>query len=83
MATRIALYESGKPVRFRQVELREKRVENAADFLAINPLGQVPVLRTDEGDLLSENVAILLHASETAASADLLPRTAAERARLV
>ena len=48
MATRIALYESGKSARFRQVDLREKRVETGADFLAINPLGQVPVLRTDE-----------------------------------
>lgn len=83
MATRIALYESGKSARFRQVDLREKRVETGADFLAINPLGQVPVLRTDAGDLLSENVAILLHVAETAGSADLSPQTAAERARLV
>ena len=60
LATRIALYESGKPAKFVEVDPKTKRtLEDGADYLAVYPLGLVPVLRTDAGDLLTENAAIL------------------------
>jgi|SRR5579859_1720347 len=60
MATRIALYEAGAEANFIQVDQKAKRAADE-DFWAVNPMGQVPVLRTDEGRLVTENVAVLSH----------------------
>ena len=54
LATRISLYEVGAPAagtRFTQVDTRAKRLADGGDFYAVNPMGQVPVLRTDAGEL--------------------------------
>src|SRR5258706_3661193 len=66
LATRISLYEAGAAAasaRFTQVDTRAKRLADGADFYGVNPLGQVPVLRTDEGELLTENTAVLPYAA--------------------
>ena len=60
MATRIAIYEAGGDARFIEVDTKAKRLADGSDFLAINPLGYVPVIRTDDGELLTEHAAILL-----------------------
>lgn len=60
MATRIALYEAGAEAGYIHVDQKAKRAADE-DFWAINPMGQVPVLRTDDGRLLTENVAVLAH----------------------
>lgn len=59
MASRIALYEANAPARFIEVDPKTKRTLEGEDFLAVTPLGLVPVIRTDEGELLTENAAIL------------------------
>jgi glutathione S-transferase len=60
LATRIALYESGRSATFVEVDGKTKRtLRDGADYLAVYPLGLVPVLRTDAGELLTENAAIL------------------------
>jgi glutathione S-transferase len=65
MATRISLYEANDATaRFHRVDLVAKRTEAGDDFFAINPLGQVPVLRTDGGDLLTENPAVLQYVAD-------------------
>ena len=43
---------------------RAKRVEDGSDFLAVNPMGQVPVLRTDDGELLTENPVVLQYVAD-------------------
>ena len=48
LATRIALYEAGVDATYMPVDLRAKRLADGSDFFAVNPMGQVPVLRTDE-----------------------------------
>jgi glutathione S-transferase len=58
MATRIALYECGGEHEFVEVEAQTRRLSDGSDYLAINPLGQVPMLR-DGSLLLGENAAIL------------------------
>src|SRR5262245_16608977 len=63
MASRIALYEAGAEARFIQVDTRSKTLEDGSDFLPINPLGQVPVLRTGDG-LLRENTVLLPYIAE-------------------
>ncbi len=82
MATRIALYEAGANAGFIQVDTRSKRVEDGGDFLAVNSMGQVPVLRTDTGELLTENPAVLQYVADRFPSSGLAPQGGVERYRL-
>lgn len=83
MATRIAFYEAGATAEYTQVDTRTKRAIDGSDFFAINPLGQVPALRTDEGWLLTENTAILPYVADHFPQAELAPAAGTvERARL-
>jgi glutathione S-transferase len=82
MATRIALYEAGADARFIQVDGKTKRTREGSDYLAINPLGLVPALRTDEGEVLTENAAILQYVAGRFPDAGLAPPAGMERARL-
>lgn len=81
MATRIALYEAGADARFIQRD-RNKRLADGSDFYQVNPLGMVPTLRTDGGELLTENAAILQYVAACFPQAELAPAGGMERARL-
>src|SRR5262249_18353303 len=74
MATRISLYEAGADADFVRAE--------GAELRAVNPLGLVPVLRTEEGDTLTENAAILQYVAARFPKADLAPTDTLGRARL-
>jgi glutathione S-transferase len=74
MATRIALYEAGGDASFVQVHGKAKRLPDGTDFRDLNPLGLVPVIRTEEGPLLRENVAILQYVARRHPAAMLLGR---------
>lgn len=82
MATRIALYEAGADARFVQVDGKTKRTREGADYLTVNPLGLVPAVRTDEGEVITENAAILQYVSERFLHAKLAPAAGAARSRL-
>lgn len=80
LATRIAFYEAGVAARFTEVDTQSKRIVHGdADYWAVNPMGQVPTLRTDDGRLLSENAAVLQHVAEALPQAGLLPPDSAGR----
>jgi glutathione S-transferase len=49
------------------------------EFLALNPAGQVPVAILDDGRMLAQSNAIMLHFSENSA---LVPRDAFDRAKM-
>ena len=82
MATRISLYEAGAEAGYIEVDPKTKRTLDGADFLTINPLGLVPVVRMDDGALLTENAAILQHVAERFPGAKLAPTGGVERTRL-
>jgi len=79
MATRIALLEAGGTADFRQVDLKTKRLEDGSDFLAINPLGQVPVLRLENGALLTENPVVLQYVADRFPRSNLASQTVEAR----
>ena len=65
MATRIALYEAGAETNYLEVDPRTKVVQSdGSDFRQVNPLGLVPTLRTDDGQVLTENAAILQYVAD-------------------
>jgi glutathione S-transferase len=85
LATRISLYEAGAAAagtRFTQVDTRAKRLAGGGDFFAVNAMGQVPVLRTDAGELLTENTAVLQYVADRFPDAKLVPQGEMARARL-
>lgn len=81
MASRIALYEAGAEATFHEVDGPTKRLADGSDFHAVNPLGLVPVLRTDNGALLTENAAILPYLADRFPDARLAPADGLDRAR--
>ena len=82
LAARIALYEAGAEARFIEVDLKTKRTPDGSDFAAIFPLGQVPLLRLDDGSFLSENAAILQYIANRSPESKLAPTDEFARARL-
>jgi glutathione S-transferase len=82
IATRVALYEAGASATFTEVDSKTKRTLEGDDFRQVHPLGLVPVLRTDDGELLSENAAVLQYVAERFPEANLAPTDPRGRARL-
>ena len=85
MATRIALAEAGGAANPIEVDASNKKVlATGEDYLAVNPLGMVPALRTDDGDVLTENAAILQYVADRFPGSGLAPPAsdAIGRARL-
>lgn len=83
LATRIALYEAGAQVNYIQVDMATKTVAGGGHFFAVNAMGQVPVLREDDGWTLTENTAVLPYVADRFPAARLAPPAATrERAKL-
>ena len=81
MATRIALYEAGADATYHAVDLKTKRLAGGADFRSLNPLGQVPVLRTASGHLFTENPVVLQTVADRYPDSGLLPPGGVARGR--
>jgi glutathione S-transferase len=82
LASRIAIHEAGAEVTFVEVDPKTKRTPDGADFRAINPLALVPTLSMDDGEILTENAAILQYIAERFPHACLAPTDAMGRSRL-
>jgi len=66
LADHIALHEAGIDFDRVKVDLKAKRTEDGRDYLKINPKGYVPALEFDDGDVLTENIAILSYVADRA-----------------
>lgn len=71
LAPHIALEESGIP--FRYVMARKNKPEEREALLKVNPVGQVPAIRFDDGRVLTQNAAILGWVADQAPEKKLLP----------
>ncbi len=81
MAPHIALHEVGADFEARPISFR-KDENRTPEFLALNPLGQVPVLVID-GRPLTEVAGILFYLARLFPEAGLLPREIEDEARVV
>ena len=75
---RMFIAEKGLEIETRQVDLRNDG-HRAAEFLAINPHGTVPVLITDDGLSLTENIAIAGYLDAQHPSPALMGKTPDEK----
>jgi len=78
---RIALALKGIEVTTVIKQLRRGE-QRAKDFLQVNPQGFVPVLCLDDGQVLTQSLAIIEYLDEAYPQPPLLPDTAPDRARV-
>ena len=74
------LIELGIEHELRQLDF-DKREQKSPQYLAINPQGRVPALRTDEGDVLTQSPAIIEYLEERYPQVALLSADLTVRAR--
>jgi glutathione S-transferase len=73
LSPHIVLRELGEPVTLVKVDLKTKRTETGADYLAINGKGYVPALELDDGQVLTEGPAIVQYLADRKPQAGLAP----------
>ena len=83
LSPHIVLREIGLDPQLEQVDLKSKKTKAGADFLAVNPKGQVPTLVLDDGQTLTEGPAIVQYLADKKPEAKLAPANGTiERTRL-
>jgi glutathione S-transferase len=86
MATRIWLYEAGAEADFIYVDIhtnpQTRLLADGSDYRAINPLGQVPAIRTADGELITENPVTLQYVADQFPASRLAAQGGIERYRL-
>ncbi|MEO6187136.1 MAG: glutathione transferase GstA [Steroidobacteraceae bacterium] len=73
LASCISLIEAGQTFEAYAVDRATKKTADGKDFLSFNPKGYVPVLILDNGEMLTENVAVLSYISTLDKSHKLAP----------
>ena len=73
LSPHIVLREAGLDFTAEKVDLANKTTESGADYLTINPKGQVPALLLDDGSLLTEGVAIVQYLADRVPDRQLIP----------
>ena len=73
MASRIVVYEAGAEANFILVDTKAGKTADGGDYRKINPKGLVPAIRTDEGEVLTENAAVLQYLGDRFPQSGLAP----------
>jgi len=73
LAARIALHEAGVEFQSEKVDLKTKTTASGQEFIGINPKGYVPALQLLDGQVLTENQAILQYIADRKPQANLAP----------
>jgi glutathione S-transferase len=84
LASYISLFETGVKFEAAAINRATKKTGDGEDFNAVNPKGYAPALRLDNGQVITENVAVLQYIADLKPEARLAPPAGTlERYRLV
>ncbi|HYD87642.1 MAG TPA: glutathione transferase GstA [Vitreimonas sp.] len=83
LAPHIVVREAGLEVSLDKVNLKEKRTDSGRDYRAVNPQGAVPALELDNGEVLTENAAVLQYLAALAPKSGLAPEKGMPHWRLL
>ncbi|WPC75004.1 glutathione transferase GstA [Vibrio porteresiae] len=82
LAPHIVLEELGLSHELDKVDLKAKKTQSGADFLALNAKGYVPALQLDNGHILTEGLVISQYLADQKPEAGLIPAAGEERYQL-
>ncbi|ATQ43637.1 glutathione transferase GstA [Caulobacter mirabilis] len=83
LSPHIVLREAGLAFELDRIDLATRRTEGGEDYRRINPMGYVPALRLDDGQVLTEGAAIVQYIADAYPDRNLAPRPGTvERARV-
>jgi glutathione S-transferase len=69
----IVLREAELPFELERVDHRQKKTKDGGDYRAINPKGQVPALRLDDGQILTEVAVVVQYIADQKPASKLVP----------
>jgi glutathione S-transferase len=73
LASAISLLEAGVKFDHAAVDRVTKKTKDGEDYLQVNPKGYVPALKLDNGEVLTENTALLAYIGDLNPAAKLIP----------
>jgi glutathione S-transferase len=73
LASNIALREAGLNFELVKVDRRTRKTGDGLDYNEVNPKGYVPALRLENGEVLTENIAVLQYIADQSPAAKLAP----------
>jgi glutathione S-transferase len=74
LASHITLREAGLPFDLKRADTKTKKLGDGGDYLAVNSKGAVPALRLDDGQVLTEGVAIMQYIADQKPDSKLMPK---------
>ena len=74
LSPHIVARELGIPIELKRVDVQVKKVEDGSDFFAVNSTGSVPALKLDNGQVLTEGVAIMQYLADQKPESNLAPK---------
>ena len=83
LSPHIALREANLPFELERVDLKTKTTTSGENYRIINPMGSVPALQLDDGQVITENTAILSYLGRQFPQAKLWPSDPVAEARAI
>jgi glutathione S-transferase len=74
LASHITALEAGVPIKLERADTKTKKLVDGSDFYAVNSKGAVPALRLDDGQVLTEGVAIMQYLADQKPESGLVPK---------
>jgi len=74
LASHITAREAGIPVELKRADTKTKKLVDGSDYYAVNSKGAVPALKLDDGQVLTEGVAIMQYIADRKPESNLVPR---------
>jgi glutathione S-transferase len=73
LASHITALEAGVPVTLERADTKTKKLVDGSDYYAVNSKGAVPALKLDDGQVLTEGVAIMQYLADQKPQSKLVP----------
>ncbi len=74
LASHITALEAGLPIDLKRADTKTKKLEDGSDYFAVNSKGAVPALKLDNGQVLTEGVAIMQYLADQKPESNLAPK---------
>jgi glutathione S-transferase len=74
LASHIVAREAGVDIKLERADTKTKKLVDGSDYFAINPKGAVPALKLDNGQVLTEGVAIMQYLADQKPESGVVPK---------